>query len=120
MPVYMAYYPEERISDHWPLKLSSANSPRRVKAAFKFCNVWASHPNFIDIVKEGWGQNVEGCTMFKVVRKLKLLKQKLEALNRSYFSNIIEEADADKMALAVAQAEFHRNPLNVELQLEEI
>lgn len=53
MPVYMSYYLEEGINDHCPLKLSSANLPRRVKAAFKFYNVWATHPNFIDIVKEG-------------------------------------------------------------------
>ncbi|XP_019257817.1 PREDICTED: uncharacterized protein LOC109236042 [Nicotiana attenuata] len=49
-----------------------------------------------------------------------MLKKKLKVLNRSYFSNIIEEADADTMALATAQAELHRNPLDVELHQEEI
>ncbi|XP_075080113.1 uncharacterized protein LOC142165463 [Nicotiana tabacum] len=55
MLVYMAHYLEEGISDHCPLKLSSTNSPRRAKTSFKFSNVWATHPNFLDIVKEGWG-----------------------------------------------------------------
>ncbi|XP_019264059.1 PREDICTED: uncharacterized protein LOC109241742 [Nicotiana attenuata] len=119
MPAYMACYLEEGISDHCPLKLSNVNSPRRAKAAFKFCNVWASHPNFIDIVNEGWKQEVEGCSMFKVVRKLKMMKKELRMLNKNYFSNIIEEADADRMALSVAQAELHKNPLDVELQKEE-
>ncbi|XP_019263585.1 PREDICTED: uncharacterized protein LOC109241315 [Nicotiana attenuata] len=41
-----------------------------------------------------------------------MLKQKLKVLNRRYFSNIVEEADADRMALAKAQAELHRNPLD--------
>lgn len=71
MPAYMTCYLEEGISDHCPLKLSNANSPRRAKVAFKFCNVWASHPNFKNIVNEGWKQKVEGCSMFKVVKKLK-------------------------------------------------
>nr|XP_016500731.1 PREDICTED: uncharacterized protein LOC107819157 [Nicotiana tabacum] len=119
IPAYMACYLEEGISDHCPLKLSNANSPRRAKAASKFCNVWASHPNFKDIVNEGWKQKVEGCSIFKVVKKLKMMKKELRMLNRSYFSNIIEEADADKMALAAAQAELHKNPVDVELQLVE-
>lgn len=50
--------------------------------------------------------------MFRVVKKLKLLKQKLKVLNRRYFSNIVEVADADIMALAKAQATLHRNPLD--------
>ncbi|XP_019225085.1 PREDICTED: uncharacterized protein LOC109206690 [Nicotiana attenuata] len=116
---YKACYLEEEISDHCPLKLSNVNSPRRAKAAFNFCNVWASHPNFIDIVKAGWRKEVEGCSMFQVVRKLKMMKKDLKMLNKKYFSNIIEEADADRMALAAAQAELHKNPVDVGLQLAE-
>ncbi|XP_016460811.1 uncharacterized protein LOC107784236 [Nicotiana tabacum] len=48
-----------------------------------------------------------------------MMKKELRMLNRSYFSNIIEEADADRMALAAAQAELHKNPVDVELQLVE-
>lgn len=55
-----------------------------------------------------------------MVKKLKMLKHKLKVLNRRYFSNIIEEADADRMALASAQAELYRNPLDIGLQVEEL
>ncbi|XP_019229576.1 PREDICTED: uncharacterized protein LOC109210594 [Nicotiana attenuata] len=54
IPTYRASYLEEGISDHCPLKLSIGTSNRRTKDTFKFCNVWASHPNFIDIVKGVW------------------------------------------------------------------
>ncbi|XP_019241963.1 PREDICTED: uncharacterized protein LOC109221998 [Nicotiana attenuata] len=90
------------------------------KAAFKYCNVWATHPNFIDVVKEGWEQDIVGCIMFRVVKKLKTLKQKLKVLYRRYFSNIVEVADADRIALAKAQAKLHRNQLDARLQAEEL
>lgn len=47
------------------------------------------------------------------------MKKELMMLNRSYFSNIIEEANADKMDLVAAQAELHKNPVDVEQQLAE-
>nr|XP_033514585.1 uncharacterized protein LOC117279202 [Nicotiana tomentosiformis] len=123
MPIFMAQYLEEGISDHCPLKLSTANTPMRAKAAFKYCNVWATHPNLLDVVKEvkeGWEHEIIGCSMFRVVKKLKLLKQKLKVLNISYFNNIVATADADRLALARVQAELHSNPLGARLQAEEL
>lgn len=58
--------------------------------------------------------------MFRVVKKLKMLKQKLKVLYRRYFSNIVEVADAYRMALAKAQTELYRNPVDARLQAEEL
>ncbi|WMV46809.1 hypothetical protein MTR67_040194 [Solanum verrucosum] len=44
----------EGISDHCPLKLAKEGRPNMPKRAFKFCNVWAKHPKFMDIVQRGW------------------------------------------------------------------
>lgn len=57
--------------------------------------------------------------MFKVARKLKILKYKLKDLNRRYFNNIIAIADEDRLALARAQASIHSNTLDTRLQEEE-
>ncbi|XP_019266923.1 PREDICTED: uncharacterized protein LOC109244316 [Nicotiana attenuata] len=119
IPTYRATYLEEGISDHCPMKLSMGDSSRRTKDTFKFCNVWASHPNFIDIVKGVWMNEIDGCRMFQVVRKLKMLKNELKRLKKRHFSNLIEEADADRLALVTAQAELHKNPLDAGLQIEE-
>lgn len=50
----------ERVSDHYPIVISLFDGPIRVKPAFKYCNVWASHSEFLNIVKETWDQNTEG------------------------------------------------------------
>ncbi|XP_070008565.1 uncharacterized protein [Nicotiana sylvestris] len=92
---FSAQYLNEGISDHCPLKLTPLNARKRAKAAFKYCNVWASHPNFLEVVKE------------------------LKDLNRRYFNNIIAIADEDRLALARAQASIHSNTLDTRLQEEE-
>ncbi|MCE3049915.1 hypothetical protein HAX54_046112 [Datura stramonium] len=41
----------EGISDHCPVKVGTVDIQRRSRAAFKYCNVWATHPNFPNIVE---------------------------------------------------------------------
>ncbi|GKA35277.1 RNA-directed DNA polymerase, eukaryota, reverse transcriptase zinc-binding domain protein [Tanacetum coccineum] len=54
---------------------------RKKKKAFKFANFIAEKPKFLDIVKEGWNMEIEGCYMFKLVKKLKTLKPLLKNLS---------------------------------------
>ncbi|XP_016460088.1 uncharacterized protein LOC107783620 [Nicotiana tabacum] len=115
MPNFNAQYLEEGISDHCPLKILPINVHRRAKSIA----MYGPHPNFLDVVKEGWNQAVQGCSMFRVVKKLKLLKHKLRDLNRRHFNNIVATADPDKLALARAQAELHNNPLDTRLQTDQ-
>nr|XP_016492092.1 PREDICTED: uncharacterized protein LOC107811643 [Nicotiana tabacum] len=108
MPDFRDQFLPEGISDLCPVKLSNTNAPRRAKAAFKYCNVCSTHSNFLNIVHQRWKHQVDGCCMFKVVKKLKMLKQKVRSLNMQYFKNIIDTAEEDKVALA--------QPLDVHLQ----
>ncbi|XP_059295406.1 uncharacterized protein LOC132048730 [Lycium ferocissimum] len=60
MLAFCANFLPEGVSDHNPVKIALLNSPRRTKPAFKYCNVWASHPKFLDIMQEEWNHGVEG------------------------------------------------------------
>lgn len=89
------------------------------KEAFKYCNVWSTHPQFIEIVEEGWKQNIEAWKMFQVVKKLKGLKPKLQKLHKSNFNNIVKEATMDRENLLKCEELLELNPLDVHLQQEE-
>ncbi|XP_075080033.1 uncharacterized protein LOC107819178 [Nicotiana tabacum] len=106
----------ENISDHCPLKLTPYSAQRKNKDAFKFCNVWSSHPDFLEVVKEGWTQSIQGCSMFQVMKKMKLLNVKFKSFSRRYFSDIVAREDEDRLALAKIQSELHRNPLDTRIQ----
>ncbi|GJU43581.1 auxin efflux carrier [Tanacetum coccineum] len=47
---------------------------------FKFANVTTSHSKFKEVVSEGWNMNSSGFWMFRLVKKLKNLKNPLESL----------------------------------------
>lgn len=79
MPDYSANFLTEGISGHCPVKIALINTPRK-RRQFKYCNVWATYPKFMNIVKEEWQNPVEGCSMFQIVKKLKSLKRKLRQL----------------------------------------
>lgn len=57
--------------------------------------------------------------MFKIVRKLKMLKKALKKLNADHFSNIVTEANMDRVTLKEVRERLQRDPTNRELQLEE-
>lgn len=46
-------------------------------------------------MKDGWGVTIQGCKLFQVVRKLKLLKRSLKKLNLQ-FNGIIKRVDQDR------------------------
>ncbi|KAM3307595.1 hypothetical protein P3S67_009338 [Capsicum chacoense] len=54
--------------------------------------------------------------MFRIVKRLKVMKKQLRVLNSQHFRNIITEADEDRIALAGAQAELHMYPQDSDLQ----
>ncbi|XP_060210448.1 uncharacterized protein LOC132637368 [Lycium barbarum] len=119
MPSCRAVYLAEGISDHFPARISLRKQATRVKRAFQYCNVWSQHPQFKDKVQTVWNTQIEGCKMWKVVRKLKLLKKSLKELNTQDFRNIVTEAVEDKIALDKAQEKLQADPLNMLLQQEE-
>lgn len=63
MPDYSATFLNEGINDHCPAKLERINGNRRSRQ-FKYCNVWSSHPKFMEIVEAIWEVPVSKCKMF--------------------------------------------------------
>ncbi|XP_075080128.1 uncharacterized protein LOC142165484 [Nicotiana tabacum] len=89
MPECASRFLTEGINDHCPAKVTLVEERQKIRRTFQFCNIWAKHFQFMRIVKEGWEINLEGCKMFKVVKRLKLLKKGLRALNAQAFNNIL-------------------------------
>lgn len=50
--------------------------------------MWCSHESFLQVVKECWAQNVEGCPMFPISTKLKSLKKALQKWNVEVFGRV--------------------------------
>ncbi|XP_060211648.1 uncharacterized protein LOC132639195 [Lycium barbarum] len=119
MPVVNANFLVEGISDHCPLKIAKEGGNNRSKKPFKYCNVWAKHPQFLDTVKQVWQAPVEGCYMMQVVKKLKQLKQSLKSLHKQHFRNILVEVEEDRASLTQAQRNLHQNPSDITLQNQE-
>lgn len=110
MPVCMAQFLREVISDHYPIKANMEIERVKVKKPFIFCNMWSQDPQFEAIVADGWNTIIEGCKMYEVVRKLKLLKKKLKTLRNQYGHSVVAEAEEDRKVLKHAQIQLQSNP----------
>ncbi|XP_070030434.1 uncharacterized protein [Nicotiana sylvestris] len=119
MPSCKAKLLYEGISDHCPIKITLSDDTHRVKRSFKYCNAWAQHSQFNQMVTDLWRTPIEGCKMFQIVKKLKLLKRKLRELNSQYFSNIEQTTKVDRQALKQVQERLQADPSNPDLQEEE-
>lgn len=81
------------ISDHSPVVLVMPNIVQTRKKAFKFANFVTEKSEFVDVVKGNWATEVSGCQMFKLVKKLKMLKKSLKNLawkDGDVFDNVIK------------------------------
>ncbi|XP_074316134.1 uncharacterized protein LOC141652515 [Silene latifolia] len=123
---WLLHFPEshtmfhpEGLFDHCPCTISLWPEVIRKRGSFKYFNMWGSEPTFGDIVKQVWDQQIEGHTMFQVVKKLKLLKQPLKALNASCYANIETAANVALIHLHDIQLKLQLDPSKVLLQQNE-
>ncbi|GJY08822.1 hypothetical protein Tco_0375876 [Tanacetum coccineum] len=113
-----AIFQPYRLSDHSPavLKLPMiANSKPRL---FKFSNILVHNTRFKDLVREGWNEPVIGFLMFKVVKKLKFLKNLLRKLLYDQ-GNIHANVDRLRHELDIVQRDLDVDPFNTHLREEE-
>lgn len=82
----------EGISDHCACIVNLDNLMVLKAKPFKFYNMWTQGDTFMTIVQEGWRERIVGVNIFKVVTKLKNLKQALKVLHRNKFSDVETEA----------------------------
>ncbi|GJU84545.1 hypothetical protein Tco_1292091 [Tanacetum coccineum] len=89
-------------SDHCSTALIFPKAIQAKKRAFKFPNFVADKEEFLPLVKLLWEENVDGCQMFKTIKKLKGLKKdmkKLSLKNGDVFKNVKKLRDKLKELL---------------------
>lgn len=57
-------------SDHSPAILTIVPKGPSYRKPFKFFNMWATHPEFLPIVREVWSKYISGSPMFRIYCKL--------------------------------------------------
>ncbi|GKE14258.1 RNA-directed DNA polymerase, eukaryota, reverse transcriptase zinc-binding domain protein [Tanacetum coccineum] len=75
-----ALFQPYRISDHSSAILRIPMITKLKPKPFKFSNIFVHNTRFKDVVRDGWEMNVSGFWMFKVVKKLKVLKKPFRKL----------------------------------------
>lgn len=59
---------------------------------FRFKNMWVTHPQFNDCIREWWHEyKVKGYEGFHFMKKLQHLKQRLRVWNRNTFGHLKEK-----------------------------
>lgn len=107
-----ATFLESGISDHSPGILEFSKPPSQ-PSSFKFCNIWATDPQFQTIVDEEWSKEYIGVPMFQVVQKMKGVKQKLKGLHRSKYCRLSDKLKGARSKLTDMQAKLQTEPRNV-------
>ncbi|XP_071727689.1 uncharacterized protein [Rutidosis leptorrhynchoides] len=103
--VFQAY----RISDHCPAILKFSQNMQNKPKPFKFSNYITEHEKFRDIVNEGWKVDIKGHMMFRVTKRLRLLKKKMRKLMWSK-GNLHENVIKLRSELDEVQARLDKNP----------
>ncbi|XP_028094696.1 uncharacterized protein LOC114294740 [Camellia sinensis] len=87
---------------------------------FRFLNAWASHPNFLRVVKEAWSRYaVQGWAGYKVSLKLKEVKASLKQWNKEEFGNLNDKLSLIEEQLHSLDLLQERNTLsNNDLQIK--
>ncbi|XP_057779536.1 uncharacterized protein LOC130998119 [Salvia miltiorrhiza] len=72
-----------------PLVLQCKAGLDNGRRAFKFLNMWVSHPNFQDMVDSSWTGLVDtNCPIYKIMHKLKRLRGDLRVWNKTVFGHV--------------------------------
>ncbi|PWA37962.1 RNA-directed DNA polymerase, eukaryota, Reverse transcriptase zinc-binding domain protein [Artemisia annua] len=100
-PDSYAIFQPYRISDHSPSVLKIYKKAEDKPKPFKFFNFLVYKTEFIHVVADMWGTDIESFSMFQVVKRLRLLKKPL-------------------WKLVHAQGNLHDRVVKIRLELEEV
>ncbi|XP_074278384.1 uncharacterized protein LOC141601975 [Silene latifolia] len=118
-PDWYAHFQPEGTFNHCPCIIAHGNCVGGKRKPFKFYNMWTKVKDFDILVKEHWHIYVTGSPMFRVARKLKLLKPALRGLNRELFSDIERNAVIAFHLLTDCQLQLQSDPMNTSLMDKE-
>uniref|UniRef100_A0A803LW18 Uncharacterized protein n=1 Tax=Chenopodium quinoa TaxID=63459 RepID=A0A803LW18_CHEQI len=80
------------------------------KKPFRYFNMWSKRSEFRDLVLGAWHNEVEGTPMYKIVKKLKMVKKSLIELNKFGCQNVEIQYNLAKQKLDSCQSALHSNP----------
>ncbi|OVA05573.1 Endonuclease/exonuclease/phosphatase [Macleaya cordata] len=98
------------ISDHSPCIFTIFPDHRGGPKPFRFFNCWAEEPDFLDLVKSAWEVRIRGTPMFRLVSKLKVLKDKLIVWKRDRFCNYSTQVQQAKSQMESLQRALQATP----------
>ncbi|GKC29501.1 hypothetical protein Tco_1036795 [Tanacetum coccineum] len=107
-----------RISDHSSAVLRLPMNSEKKPCPFKFYNLLVHNSRFKEVVANGWQISVSGFLMFKVVKRLKLLKKPLRKLLYDQ-GNLHSNVKQLWHELDEAQKALDSDPSNLELREKE-
>ncbi|XP_020242548.1 uncharacterized protein LOC109820765 [Asparagus officinalis] len=102
-------------SDHSPSLMTIGDENFDGKKPFKFFSMWSKHPDFPDVVRSVWSQNVRGYNMYKFYSKLRNLKHVLKDLNKKNFMDINQQVLRAKSDLCSIQEKPSSDLFNPDL-----
>ncbi|GJY33021.1 hypothetical protein Tco_0417490 [Tanacetum coccineum] len=114
-----ALFQPYRIFDHSHAILKIPMHVRADPKPFKFPNILTLNDRFKQVVQAGWSIHVSGFFMFRVVRKLKLLKRPFRKL-RFEKGNLHENVKKLRLELDRVQIDLDSDPSNAILYEEEV
>ncbi|XP_071721992.1 uncharacterized protein [Rutidosis leptorrhynchoides] len=107
------------ISDHSSVIICLATFTRNKVGAFRFYDMWISHPNFKDIMAIAWKNTMPESPLFQFWHKLKAVKIALKQLNRWEFLAISDRMNQYRAMLEGIQLVLPGDLLNSVLLDEE-
>ncbi|XP_019085363.1 PREDICTED: uncharacterized protein LOC109126323 [Camelina sativa] len=109
-PLSYAEFGDPGMSDHCPSCLRTG-IVTRTKKPFMVSHFLFQHKEFLPRVADfGNSTSIDGTTMFRFSKKLKLLKRVIKTLNKEHFSDLETRVKEAQDLLASHQARFLANP----------
>lgn len=94
-PATLVHFLAEGEYDHTPM-IMSFSTPSYARKPFRFFNCWAQKEGFMEVVRDQWSIDIEGCVSFQITQKLRLLKSKLKLLyGKDRFQLEVEQATSE-------------------------
>ncbi|GKC95886.1 hypothetical protein Tco_1161328 [Tanacetum coccineum] len=107
------------ISDHSPAILKIPQVMKKKNKLFRLANYVTDKVEFKELVRKNWDISIQGHAMYKLVKKLKILKPYLNKLNWKN-GNLFGRVSELKAKLQNIQKDIDKDPTNKSLRAEGI